>query len=64
MTLTDSTFGKVEKSVLSDQIAERILQMVQEKRLNPGDKLPPERELAAMMNVSRPALREALRGWP
>jgi GntR family transcriptional repressor for pyruvate dehydrogenase complex len=62
MTLTDSTFGKVEKSVLSDQIAERILQMVQERRLNPGDKLPPERELAAMMNVSRPALREALRG--
>ncbi len=62
MTLPDSTFGKVEKSVLSDQIAQRILQTIQEKRLNPGDKLPPERELAAMMNVSRPALREALRG--
>lgn len=28
----------------------------------PGDKLPSERELAAMMKVGRPALREALRG--
>jgi GntR family transcriptional regulator, transcriptional repressor for pyruvate dehydrogenase complex len=62
MTLTDSHFGKVEKSVLSDQIADRILQMIRDKQLNPGDKLPPERELAAMMTVSRPALREALRG--
>jgi GntR family transcriptional regulator, transcriptional repressor for pyruvate dehydrogenase complex len=62
MTLTDSHFGKVEKSVLSDQIADRILQMIRGRQLNPGDKLPPERELAAMMNVSRPALREALRG--
>jgi GntR family transcriptional repressor for pyruvate dehydrogenase complex len=62
MTLTDSHFGKVEKSVLSDQIANRILQMIRDKQLNPGDKLPPERELAAMMTVSRPALREALRG--
>jgi GntR family transcriptional regulator, transcriptional repressor for pyruvate dehydrogenase complex len=62
MTLTDTHFGKVEKSVLSDQIADRILQMIQERQLKPGDKLPPERELAAMMNVSRPALREALRG--
>lgn len=58
----DSHFGKVEKSVLSDQIADRILQMIRDRQLNPGDKLPPERELAAMMNVSRPALREALRG--
>jgi GntR family transcriptional regulator, transcriptional repressor for pyruvate dehydrogenase complex len=62
MTLTDSHFGKVEKSVLSDRIADRILQMIRDKQLNPGDKLPPERELAAMMTVSRPALREALRG--
>jgi GntR family transcriptional regulator, transcriptional repressor for pyruvate dehydrogenase complex len=62
MTVTDSHFGKVEKSVLSDQIADRILQMIRDKQLNPGDKLPPERELAAMMTVSRPALREALRG--
>ena len=55
-------FGTIEKTALSDQIARRILQMIREKELRPGDKLPPERELASMMQVGRPALREALRG--
>jgi GntR family transcriptional repressor for pyruvate dehydrogenase complex len=35
--------------------------MLKERQLRPGDKLPPERELAAAMQVSRPSLREALR---
>jgi GntR family transcriptional repressor for pyruvate dehydrogenase complex len=56
-----ANFGTFAKAALPDQIAERILQMIQDKELKPGDKLPPERELAAMMGVGRPALREALR---
>lgn len=59
MSTTD--FGTVERSALPDQIAERILQMITDRELRPGDKLPPERDLSAMMNVGRPALREALR---
>lgn len=59
MSTTD--FGTVERSALPDQIADRILQMIKDRQLNPGDKLPPERELSTMMNVGRPALREALR---
>jgi len=62
--LTDNKqadFGTVGRAALADQIAERILQMLKEKQLKPGDKLPPERELAIMMGVGRPALREALR---
>jgi GntR family transcriptional regulator, transcriptional repressor for pyruvate dehydrogenase complex len=59
MTTTD--FGTIERSALPDQIAERILQMIKDRQLKPGDKLPPERELSVMMNVGRPALREALR---
>lgn len=54
-------FGTFAKAALPDQIAERILKMIQDKELNPGDKLPPERELAASIGVGRPALREALR---
>lgn len=54
-------FGTFAKSALADQIAERILQMLLDKELKPGDKLPPERELATGMGVGRPALREALR---
>jgi DNA-binding FadR family transcriptional regulator len=54
-------FGTVEKKILWEQIAEKLLVMLKERQLLPGDKLPPERELAAMMQVSRPSLREALR---
>ncbi|MCB0176501.1 MAG: FadR family transcriptional regulator, partial [Anaerolineae bacterium] len=42
-------------------IARRLMTLLKEKQLKPGDKLPPERELAAMMQVSRPSLREGLR---
>jgi GntR family transcriptional repressor for pyruvate dehydrogenase complex len=57
-----TAFGTFEKTALPDQIAERILQMIRDKQLRRGDKLPPERDLATMMQVGRPALREALRG--
>jgi len=55
------TFGPFEKDVLPEKIVNRILSLIKEKQLGPGDKLPPERELAAMMQVSRPSLRTALR---
>ncbi|MBX3058149.1 MAG: FadR family transcriptional regulator [Anaerolineae bacterium] len=61
MTNLATDFGTVERAALPEQIAERILHMIKERQLRPGDKLPAERELAAMMNVGRPALREALR---
>jgi GntR family transcriptional repressor for pyruvate dehydrogenase complex len=54
-------FGTFKKSVLSEDIADRLLSLIKEKELRAGDRLPPERELAAMMQVSRPSLREALR---
>lgn len=54
-------FKSLNKDVLSERIAANILGMIKERQLRPGDKLPSERELAAMMNVSRPSLREALR---
>jgi GntR family transcriptional regulator, transcriptional repressor for pyruvate dehydrogenase complex len=56
-----ANFGTVERSALSQQVADRILQMIRERQLKPGDRLPSERELATLMNVGRPALREALR---
>ncbi len=54
-------FGKISKDALPKEITTRLLDMIREKALRPGDQLPPERELAAMMGVSRPSLREALR---
>jgi len=56
-----STFGSIKKNALAEEILTRLLDLIKERELRPGDKLPPERELATMMNVSRPSLREALR---
>ena len=63
MSLESSTtkFGTFERDPLWQQIASRLLSLLQEKELQPGDKLPSERELAAMMQVSRASLREGLR---
>ena len=54
-------FAIVDRSTLSEEIAARLLDLIRAEQLRPGDKLPAERELAAMMRVSRPVLREALR---
>lgn len=45
-----------------EMIAEQIRAQIAGRHLRPGDKLPPERELAAQFGVSRNAVREALRG--
>ena len=54
-------FRELRKQVLSEEIVKEILSMIESGEIGPGDKLPPERELAATLNVSRPSLREALR---
>lgn len=46
---------------MAEEISARLLTMIKDKQLLPGEKLPAERELAAMLQVSRPSLREALR---
>lgn len=53
-------FRKIESSKLYIQIAEQIMDRVRDGRLPCGTKLPPERELAVQMGVSRPSVREAL----
>ncbi|WP_429932551.1 FCD domain-containing protein [Agrobacterium vitis] len=41
-------------------LTERIEAMIAERKLSPGDRLPPERSLAAELDVSRSRLREAI----
>ncbi len=57
-----NAYAPVERASVAEQVAKRLLEMVRTKSLKPGDQLPPERELATYMQVSRPSLREALRG--
>jgi GntR family transcriptional repressor for pyruvate dehydrogenase complex len=50
-----------QASLLSDLAAEQIMELIRSGRLAQGSRLPPERELAEQLGVSRPVLREALR---
>jgi len=43
------------------QVVEHVRREIEAGRLGPGDRLPPERELALQMGVSRPSLRSGLR---
>ena len=40
---------------------EKIRKIIQERNLQPGDRLPSERELTDLLHVGRPSVREALR---
>ncbi|MEN3373947.1 FCD domain-containing protein [Dechloromonas sp. ZS-1] len=52
--------GKLQVTRISDAIASTLEGRILEGSLKPGDRLPPERELAADLGVSRPSLREAI----
>jgi GntR family transcriptional repressor for pyruvate dehydrogenase complex len=43
------------------RVAEALVEQLRAGRWAPGDRLPPEHELAAMLGVSRPSVREGLR---
>ncbi|WP_173025513.1 FadR/GntR family transcriptional regulator [Acidovorax sp. SRB_14] len=54
-------FESVKTKRVSDEIAEQIRRHLASGELEPGDKLPAERELAVHLGVGRNAVREALR---
>jgi GntR family transcriptional repressor for pyruvate dehydrogenase complex len=62
MSEVASVISPVERNSLADQVAKKILDLVRTGNLKPGDQLPPERDLAQLLQVSRPSLREAMRG--
>ena len=53
-------FEPIKPKKVSTQIADQIRTSILNGDFTPGDKLPPERELAEMFGVSRPSVREAL----
>lgn len=53
-------YGKIRQPKLSDVIEQRLEHLIFEGTLRPGEKLPPERELAKQFDVSRPSVREAI----
>ena len=54
------SYNRVKQPKISDVIMGQMEEMILEGTLKPGQKLPPERELAKQFEVSRPSLREAV----
>ncbi len=52
--------GGMKPIRLSDRVAEQLRDLINERRLQPGDRLPAERALALELGISRTALREAI----
>ncbi len=52
---------KAKDASLPEQVAEQISQLIVERRLESGAKLPNEFELAAQLNVGRGTVREAVK---
>ena len=52
--------GRLVRTRLYEQVAEQITSWIAENGLQPGDRLPPERELATRLGVSRATLSQAL----
>lgn len=57
----DLSWAPIPKSRAHELVIEAIEEQVMSGRLGVGDTLPPERELASMLQVSRAGVREAIR---
>ena len=54
------TFAPVKTSRIPDKVYKQIVSMISNGDLMRGEKLPSEREMAILLNVSRQSVREAL----
>jgi GntR family transcriptional regulator, transcriptional repressor for pyruvate dehydrogenase complex len=52
----------VHRKPVSERVAMKLIELIRTGNLKAGDLLPTENELAAALQVSRPVVREALRG--
>ena len=59
-----ATFHSIESvkgTSTAEEVAARLRDMIHSGELSAGDKLPPERDLAKILGVSRPTLRAGIR---
>ena len=55
------TLAPIDRSGITELVVQRIKELLQQGELKAGSCLPPERELADMLGISRPSLRTALK---
>src|SRR5215207_6253003 len=64
--MTNSTAPKlkvvqpVRSAPSMEQVVARVYDLIKHRDLQPGDRLPPERELSKQLGISRPSLRAGL----
>jgi len=61
MSFTKTDVEVFRKTKVYENVAQQIQRLIRDGLLKPGDKLPPERELAEMFQASRSSLRDAIR---
>ena len=65
MTATNSEIFKTaaaqRRVTTSEEVVSHLREMIHRGELRPGDRLPPERDLAKLLGVSRPTLRAGIR---
>jgi len=53
-------FEPIRPKKISEEILEQIKKLIAKGELKPGARIPSERDLASMLGVSRPSVREAI----
>jgi GntR family transcriptional regulator, transcriptional repressor for pyruvate dehydrogenase complex len=61
MSIAKSDVEAIHKTKVYEKVALQLQRLICDGSLKPGEKLPPERELADMFHVSRGSLRDAVR---
>jgi GntR family transcriptional regulator, transcriptional repressor for pyruvate dehydrogenase complex len=56
----ETVFQPIRPKRVSEEIVQQIKDLIARGSLAPGERFPPEREMALQLNVSRPTLREAI----
>ncbi len=55
-----TVFKQIRPKKISEEIVEQIKELISRGQLKPGERIPSERELATVLGVSRPSVREAI----
>lgn len=55
-----NVFKPIRPKKISEEIVSQIKNLISEGELQPGQRVPSERELASLLGVSRPSVREAI----
>jgi GntR family transcriptional regulator, transcriptional repressor for pyruvate dehydrogenase complex len=61
VTVGHTKFERVQRTRSYEAIVDQVRHLIDSGQLGPGDQLPPERDLAVSLDVSRATLREAFR---